>query len=128
MTKVRVKVEIPDGYELACQWMRAAKIGEWYVDDPWSVTECGIVSVENRVIVRLAWQWPEWLKAPWIAMDKNGKYYGYSSEPSIVGNGNMWLCEADTAADLQSWALDWTPPPCDDWTESKRENPNRIEQ
>ena len=67
------------------------------------------------------WVWPAWLTAPWIAMDGNGKWFGYSKEP-------VDLCctfAARVAVQLSDpTAVNFTPPPCTDWTKSKRQNPN----
>lgn len=77
------------------------------------------------MILRPIWQWPEWLTAPYIAMDSDGIWYAYTKEPSAVDDdwcygGCDWLLLSDRTL------LAFTPPPCTDWKTSLRRNP-RLE-
>jgi hypothetical protein len=130
-TKALVEVEIPDGWELADSRMRQAQPGESFLVangdvrtvHPSNATECRRL----RVMVRQAWNWPAWLKAPWIARTPSGKWCGYEFEPRLAngpgGPNTMWQCYGKHGPIWDAF-IDFTPPPCTDWRESKRKNPN----
>lgn len=128
MAKAMVEVDVPDGWELAEPAMRCPKAGEHFL-----LENRNYVGVERascdfahdfHAIVRKAWQWPAWLKAPWIAMcGETGHWWGYSNEPGPrEGSRRRWTGGYETWLNPQ--LLDFTPPPCDDWRQSKRKNPN----
>lgn len=82
----------------------------------------------HAIIVRDKWEWPEWLKAEWICCNNCGEWRASLYEPIRDGEDgwkfdcrNMSLKLADLAK-FTNYA--WTPPPCTDWTKSKRRNPN----
>jgi hypothetical protein len=76
-----------------------------------------------RIIVRPAWQWPAWLKAPWIAQDRQGSWLSFNDEPlASERRDSGW--DRNEELCLNSPHIDFTPPPCTDWRESKRKNPN----
>ena len=112
MPIVQVEVEIPDGYELACKPINI---------DPVKFKDKK--HTDYRLLLRPAWQWPAWLKSRWIAMDDDVGWYAFSSRPHMLNNGWGGKCEF-----LDSRLFDFTPPPCDDWTKSLRENPNWREE
>ena len=70
-----------------------------------------------RLIVRRKWTPPAWLKPGWIAMAATGEWWWHADEPQIVDGG--WCNEVACVHLLQD-AFDFTPPPCDDWKQSKR--------
>ena len=74
----------------------------------------------DRLVVRRRWQWPEWLTAEWIAMDKDGTWFASNEVPEI----NNCIYEVDDSVSLDENLIAWTPPPCTDWRQSKRRNPN----
>jgi hypothetical protein len=122
--KVSVKVEIPDGWELACDEVRQPLAGEHFINLFGSVVyqshHCGDI----RIIVRKSWQWPEWLKAGWIAMDEDGEWFAYSVEPEI--KGNVWNPERGYKQIANLTVLDISPPTCTDWRNSLRKNPHHA--
>lgn len=122
--KVSVKVEIPDGWELACEEMRVPREGENYL-------ACGAVapppngtSLFPRVIVRRKWTWPAWLKARWLFCDRSGAWIANSgAERPRSGDGFWYFNWGAQTASVCEELFDFTPPPCDDWRLSLRENP-----
>lgn len=119
MTKQMIEVDVPDGWEAV--GYRAPEIGESYLLFDGSVSTVDGVFIYPVPILRRSWKWPPWLKAGWIAMDRNGHWYAYTHEPTPL---DIAWSSAGGATWLSSGALAFTPPPCDDWTKSLRENPN----
>lgn len=82
MNVVSVKVEIPDGWDLACERMRQANFREF-------ILEHGVVkrwtsrdeSQRDYVIVSMAWVWPSWLKAAAVVRTKTGGLLGCEKVP-----------------------------------------------
>ena len=77
-------------------------------------------SVCSHLVVRRKWQWPEWLTAEWIAMNQDGQWWGHECEPRQ--SEYAWYSTGKLCW-LSSGMLAFTPPPCTDWTHSKRRNP-----
>lgn len=80
-----------------------------------------VLSLESysKVLVHYhrRWQWPDFIKVDWVAMDEDGEWYAFMSEPQLnVGywSGNRILLSRFT--NFQS-------PPCTDWRLSKRRRP-----
>jgi hypothetical protein len=129
MPKQAIEVEVPDGWEAFA--FRIPRRGESYVcgQTADSVIGCasGTATYEPRVIVRRPWRWPAWLKAPWIAMDEDGYWRGWLCEPlaspPVCGCGG-WNGPGNLTLGPNSSWFDFNPPPCTDWRESKRKNPN----
>jgi hypothetical protein len=139
MESVLVEIEIPDGWELAEAAIRAPSEGDY-----WYSIERGIVYAQCRnelppafvspicntsdakVIVRPTWEWPRWLTAPWIAMDKCGAWRAYTDEPYIDFDSDVVFRgqQGGGSAYLATSLLDFTPPLCVDWRNSKLKNPN----
>lgn len=120
---------IPEGYEFVAY--RVPKYGELYLDGSGSVLKCMEHStIFPVIVVQKEWLWPKWLVAPYIAMDKNGDWYAYDRKPEIRENGVWGLNAADDAVlkycKIDPELLDFSPP-CQDWTESLRANPNLNE-
>lgn len=123
MSKQTIEVEVPSGWE-AVAYRRPAR-GEWILGiADGQPCKCVMENYgDDRVIVRKAWRWPDWITAPWIAMGRNGNWFAFPVEPSREnyrdgcwsGGYETWLNPALVA---------FTPPPCDDWRQSKRHNPN----
>ena len=135
MPKVSVLVEIPEGYELACENLRVPKPGEYFVNSYGHVFQvqnhCVVDGVLTRpelcvpsVIVRPAWKWPEWLLTRWVAMDSVGQWMTFDgSQPRMSDVGWTWGNDHSICLRLTDKILAFTPPPCTDWTQSLRENP-----
>ena len=112
-------IDIPDGWEFVK--LKELMHGDTYL----SMTgEVGIADRSDeynkhvRVILRPAWQWPEWLTAECVAMDSGGVWFSYQYEPRKTHTG--WVL----GGDFHRLVLTaFTPPPCDDWTKSLRKNP-----
>jgi len=119
--KVQVWVDIPDGYELACAEMRPPNDREMFISERGYVERFNKgVKLGPRIIIRPAWQWPNWIRAEWIAMDSDGLWWCYTVEPNIYCD--EWR-SCELAVNLETALLDFTPPHCTDWRTSKRRNP-----
>jgi hypothetical protein len=119
---------LPAGWELAEPTKRKLRVGDHWLC-PVTGTWCGPATASNvyiidspRWIVRESWTWPAWLKAEWIARDADGKWFGYGTEPAK--NSKFWY--GGTHCNLSM--TDFTPPPCSDWRESKRRNPDFVKR
>ena len=122
MGKQMVEVDVPDGWE-AVEY-RVPVVGETILssEDPRTVIPTvGPGYYSARFILRPVWQWPAWLKAPWIAMDPDGLWGSFENEPCI--ESGSWICRGAESY-VFTTLFDFTPPPCTDWRQSKRKNPN----
>ena len=124
--QITIEVDIPDGYEATGEF-RCPNVGEYWIYDH-CLPACGLGFVlphSPRLILRKTWQWPEWLKAPWIAMDKNGEWYAYKEQPDLMDCFVTWQSSGPSSLVLIDCLLfDFTPPECTDWKQSLRKNPN----
>lgn len=114
MPTVSVKVQIPDGWELACDEMRCPKNGEWFLSHSGDPEQANIDFFNSRFPILRKWKQPEFLKPGWIAKDSNGLWYWFQNKPSL---GSMQWESDFSACNLA--AFKWTPPACD-WKQSKR--------
>lgn len=117
--QITIEVDIPDGYEATGEF-RCPELGELYISRGQTHQACFQNYASDHLILRKKWQWPDWLKAPWIAMDSNGTWWAYTQPPTI--DGPSWF--GGDPVRLSEYHLHFTPPPCDDWTKSLRKNPN----
>ena len=121
-----VQVEIPDGWELACDEIREPRQGEHYMS-PSGVILCASDDYrfgERRVIVRESWQWPEWLNAAAVCKTKWNVWWACERIPTpseCPPDGWEGVGATMALGDL----VKFEPPPCDDWRDSLRVNPNR---
>lgn len=123
MPKQTLELEVPEGWELTGEY-RAPKPGDYFINSRGRVFDyCSTQLTTPKPIVRRVWQWPEWLKAGWTAMDKNGIWWAYTEKPRVSGNG--WTSPGIGIYEvINSQLLDFTPPPCDGWRQSLRKNPH----
>lgn len=120
--KVQVTVDIPDGYELACEEMRAPKQGElFFYAGGVSVATFAFDESSTRIIVRPAWQWPVCLLCDWAGRDKYGTAMLGFGDPIPTESG--WRSERYQRIHEPYFAINL--PPCTDWRQSLRLNPNR---
>jgi hypothetical protein len=141
MAKALVEVEIPEGWE-AVKYDHPG-LGDYYIHDRlnavarvgypgdmepaqyWTPTNSESLKLP-RIILRPAWTWPAWLKAPWIAMEKDGEWIAFNYEP--IANAHYWghsiNQKGQCSQGLHPSLCDFTGPPCTNWRESKRKNPN----
>lgn len=121
--EITIKVDIPDGYEATGEF-RFPRKGESHLEwpDMNNIMVAGLDYVHKRhIILRKKWQWPEWLKLPYIAMDHNGEWFAFSEKPTKYDtdwDGGLFACP------LSAKYFDFTPPECTDWTQSLLKNPN----
>lgn len=124
MTKVQVWVEIPDGFELACDMLRIPIEGEQFVANDGKVSIAHDDHALPRVIVRPTWKWPSWLKAAAIVRVRYGEWIAHESIPAFDDVYQVWKSDGRYFTIMPS-LMDFTPPPCTDWRTSLRLNPNR---
>lgn len=117
--KIEIELDVPDGWELTGEF-RKAEVGEYSITADEPLHKWTIPTSSSYFIVRKKWQWPEWLKAEWIAMDRNGRWFGYDRKPDRTSQD--WYGCGGLYTNLL--LTDFTPPPCDDWKQSLRRNPN----
>jgi len=125
MDKLTITLTAPKGYEFTGEIRQATKGEHYYYlfgSDRGTVAECGSFTNYKYPILRPTWQWPEWLTAPYIAMDCDGAWYSYMSEPVKSHTANVWA--GNFVRCISGGHLAITFPPCDDWTKSLRKNPN----
>lgn len=125
LTKVELEIDVPEGYEVVRYGL--PKEGEVYLaacrKKPKITKAFRDYEVANKIILQPIWEWPAWLKAPWIAMDEDGMWWGYQEEPQVVKDS--WESRLNWYFNLNAeWATDFTPPPYTDWTKSLRKNPH----
>ena len=122
---MKVEIDVDLG-PMADKWepvaFRQPERGEDYISGlTGNVLVCNGDSVDqSRLIVRRKWPWPEWLTAEWIAMDQDGRWWCHECEPRL--SEYAWYSTGKLCW-LSSGMLAFTPPPCTDWTHSKRRNP-----
>ena len=121
--KIEIEVDIPDWCEFVRYGIPAD--GDLSISSTGDVIELRAPSAVPRVIVREAWQWPPWLKADYIARAKVEKWYAYKIKPTI--GSSAWFTHDGEVCCLSNGMFDFTPPPCDDWTQSLRVRPG-VEQ
>ena len=127
---VQVNVEIPDGWELACDEMRAPLDGEHYMNLRNGVNKAFCVTSDYgpRIIVRKAWEWPPWLRAAAIVIDQRSRQWKACHKVPHLDEGlNEGWDGFGHWATITKDMFDFTPPPCFDWRESCRLNPNHVE-
>lgn len=126
--QITIEVDIPDGYEATGEFRLPDESRECWLSNFSAVCEPhgGRATVHGpRLILRKKWQWPDWLKAPWIAMDKNGEWYAYKEQPDLMDGFVTWQSSGPASHTLiDSGMFDFTPPECTDWKQSLRKNPN----
>lgn len=126
--QITIEIDIPDGFEATGEFRIPDERNEYWLSSGGELcgphngmaTVCG-----NRIILRKIWEWPTWLKMPYIAMDKDGLWFAYSCMP--MKNTHRWYTRG-IARSLPSDCFDFIRPPCTDWTLSLYRNPNINEQ
>ena len=128
MTICSVKVEIPDGWELADESMRSPKFHEHYISAiSGNVLVSRAAADRPRVIVRRDWEGPLWRLARWIAMDKAGSWQAFPNIMPTIPVGTFWSAiDMARPSFLAPDCLAFDPPPCANWRNSLRENPNFV--
>jgi len=114
MPIVNVKFKISDGWELVdAEKVIEIEHPQWHVNGS-DVTH--LVRISCRKIE--PWKQPEFLKPGWIAMNANGSWYWYEDVPVVVDSRSFWQGDGGRYCCLSG--LNWTPPVCSDWLESRR--------
>ena len=122
--ELELSIDIPDQYEFS-RLLNNDDVGDFDYP-PLEAGESMFETFSFRgrrycVVVRRAWQWPQWLTANYIAMDEDGRWHAYLAEPSI--RESNWIAGV-TYHELGGSFTTFLPPPCDDWKKSLRKNPN----
>ena len=114
--KIEIEVDVPDGFE----FVRLSQHSNTATGEHTN----GAVVVHNVsyfVIVRKSWQWPDWLTAEWIARDADGEWWAFNKKPHAACGS--WISEHGRYFYMAESLVNFTPPPCTDWTQSLRRNP-----
>lgn len=114
--QITIEVDVPEGWEVIDY--RKPRHDEHFVSNGAVFQSVGESCMEYAII-RKTWQWPEWLKAKWIAMSKEGRWFACDAEP--FPNQFGWKSDCFEVIDTRYY--DFTPPPCTDWRQSKRRRP-----
>lgn len=114
--KVQVWVEIPDDCEVTSDATLESAAWEHAANE---IPKHGRMVFSVRI--RERWQWPSWLKNfVAVTQEGDGRWFAWRNrEPAITSNG--W--SGPSFVSLKDF--DFTPPPCTDWRQSLRLNPNR---
>lgn len=129
MPKQTFEVRVPEGWRIAAY--RIPLEGEHYLHDGEAV-EALADFTDDRLVLVADWRWPSWLKAGWIAMDKDGEWRAFNFRPFLDHRYEQWAEVVDGDGELLGGtALDpdmfrFEPPPFDDWRTSLRQNPAYI--
>ena len=123
MKRVQVWTEIPDDVELACDTLRVPREGDGIISGSGDLVFAGAGHAMPRVIVRPAWQWPSWLLCDWVAQNKSGRIAMGCGDPILLSELWSWSgCGRIDFVDSDLLAINL--PPCTDWKQSLRLNPN----
>lgn len=126
MPEQMIKVEVPEGWEAVAY--RCPKNGDSYMISSGEINTAYVDFTHKKfIIVRKVWEWPKWLLAPWIAMDRSDAWYSFIDEPVLSDEKSYWSYDLPIKLICSPHSrnhYDFTPPPCDDWKESKRRNPH----
>ena len=125
---MKIEIDVDLG-QYAAEWeavaFRVPKNGEWILTDmglPLQIDMEGFT--RPRLVIRRKWKWPEWLKAEYIAMDANGRWFAYPFEPQAgMATWNVGGHSLLPLSMLKQF-LDFTPPAVPGWKESLIRNPN----
>jgi hypothetical protein len=125
MAKQTLELEVPEGWELTGEY-RFSRDGEHFLTSLGKVVKHRLSDAIPRIIVRQDWQWPEWLKAPWIAMDKSGDWFAYDGKPVLGQQSSIsWKPQIDSGCSILDPSMyTINLPACEDWTKSLRKNPH----
>jgi len=114
--KIELEIDIPDKFEFIRVGPRDSR-----VEGEFAHQYIRANGIEYAVFVRKAWQWPEWLLADWIAMNRSGKWFAYADKPKRT---DFWYFTGERLLSLtDNPAVAFEPPPCNDWKKSARQNP-----
>lgn len=122
---VTIEIPVVKGFEIVR--VGIPKTGDYIIDSNQDIFYvCNFTSVRSvRPIYKKSWEWPEWLKASYIAMDQNGDWFAYTTRPEIRGSSWNFTGPACGAMYLMNQVvLDFTPPKCSCWEDSLFTNPN----
>lgn len=134
--KVKVEIEIPDGYELVDEKMRPPKMGERYITSDGEVAEATSdwpdERYNHRAIIRKSW-WPKWLTADWVTVDLNGDVYAWKGcDPCVSERLSQWMRkDSDQGSHMNLTLLvakglvDIDLPTAADWTKAKWPSPHK---
>lgn len=121
--KIEIDVDLgPYAEEWEAVAFRKPLKGECFITDAGHPHVWGDQQHTNpRLIIQRKWKWPEWLKAEWIVKFAIGGWVATNEEPLLTA-GDYWSW--GRYAPIYLDVFDFTPPPCTDWRQSKRRNPN----
>jgi hypothetical protein len=125
--KVELSIDVPDQYEFSRLLKKdtASELQYLALEDGEIILET--ISFRGEpywVVVRKAWQWPKWLTANYIAMDGDNQWWAFTGQPEQNPDEEEWYPRGEKFSLLDSCFIAFSPPPCNNWQESLRKNPN----
>jgi len=118
MPKQMIEIDIPEGYEFLK--VDIPKQGDLYLErlGRHGATKAHINFVEEKfIILREAWKPPTFLKPGWIAMDDDGFWVWFDTEP-VLGS-RSWVAPRPRTL----YHIKFDKPTVSSWQESKRRIP-----
>lgn len=116
MPKQMIEIDIPEGYEFLR--FDVPKENEYYISHGNYIAQAKFDwSDVYAVIVKPSWIPPAFLKPGWIVRDKCS-WRWHACEP--VRNSISWV---SGGSELDLTHINWDPPPCANWQDSKRRIP-----
>lgn len=116
MPRAQIEIDIPDDCEICKGPVFSSAL---WNDDIRARPETGVIHF--HVVVCRKWQWPNWLLCDWIAEGREGEVTLGCGTPTI--GSSIWYSERYRTLTSKFLALNL--PPCTDWRQSLRLNPNR---
>lgn len=129
MAKVKVEAELPEGWELAEPLARPARHGDPYLTRYGVQEWCDLEeSQAHCIILRKAFEWPDWLHCDYILKLQSGEwrcgYFESQEKPKVNHYESGWSNNGATypLTHRNHRPFDIDFPDCD-WKDSYRENP-----
>lgn len=120
MPRATIEIDIPDDCEICKGPVFSSAL---WNDDIRARPETGVIHF--HVVVCRKWQWPNWLLCDWVARNQNGSLVLGFGEHAIDGQCHYsWGGGRDYSV-VDERAIGINLPPCTDWRQSLRLNPNR---
>ena len=119
MKTVSVEIKIPDGHEVE----EVSIVWPGYVHSLCDAVAHMAVKTKPAkpfLINGKPADWPDWLTCDWVAKDEDGEIHCHEAEPTR-DDSEWWSNKGSLYIDRSMLAIDIPG----DWTQSKRENPNR---
>ena len=122
----RIRIAVPNSVRPVYPVIRRPKCGQLFMhlDGEVRTADWDYEYVHGLIVQRVDdWKWPSWLLADWIFCDTSGNWYAADAEPEYRPDWADWDYSRLGTRILLNRLLDFSPPPCVNWQESKRRRP-----